>query len=586
MKSVKYIISIIIIFLFIPFELFTQTILQPRAMAEWEELQAISIAWNDFSYSPFSQTPLTKAVRKAEMKTLAEITRAALNEGLQVYILDTLNGNSLIDLDSFGIASPDVQVLEFNKGSYWVDVWQRDRGPMSVYANGVDSINFVYWADNTSAALLAGFMNISFINNGVLNYPYTDGGNYMTDGHGRVFSDERTLNPAQFPAIRNAYLNNMGISEIFNLPPYRVHVDYYMKLIDEETILVSDIPYSNYDPDVDYYLQHNQDIQAAIDYISQNYVSCYGHPYKFVRITNAPTINEFSLNLTAFTADLSYVNSLILNKTVVIPSYDSLVFGQKAGYEQFDESARQIYKQQMPGYNIVSVPSMFFGQRGGTVHCITKEIGVNEPLLITHKWMPDTVYNDGSGYEIMARARTRSGIQQVTLHWGSDPWAGLQELPMPPVGNDSFSVIIPEQTGGTEIFYYISARSNSGRMVNKPLVAPQGLWSFRVLEPAGIAGYRDKKVKTFVLEQNYPNPFNPKTIIRYTLAERTPVTIKIFDINGREVKTLVRETFAAGEYSVTWDGANDQGIPISSGVYLYRIQAGNYTESKKMILMR
>jgi agmatine deiminase len=584
MKRVKYIISVIIIF--IPFELFTQAIPQPRAMAEWEELQAISIAWNDFSYSPFSHTPLTKAIRKAEMKTLAEITRAALYEGLQVYILDTLNGNALIDLDSFGIASPDIQVLEFSKGNYWVDVWQRDRGPMSVYANGVDSLNFVYWDDNTSAVLLAGFMDIPFINNGVLNYPYTDGGNYMTDGHGRVFSDELTLDPTQFPDIKNAYLDNMGISEIFNLPPYRVHIDYYMKLIDEETILVSDIPYSNYDPDVDFYLRDNQDIRAAMDYISQNYVSCYGRPYKFVRITNAPTINEFSLNLTAFTADLSYVNSLILNKTVVIPSYDSLVFGQKAGYEQFDENARQIYEHQMPGYNIVSVPSMFFGQRGGTVHCITKEIGLNEPLLITHKWMTDTVYNDGSGYEIMTRVQTRSGVEQVTLHWGIDPWAGLQELSMTSVGNDSFSVTIPEQTGGTEIFYYISARSNSGRRVNKPLVAPQGLWSFRVLEPTGIAGDHDQKVKAFVLEQNYPNPFNPATTIRYKMQERTDVTIRVFDISGQQVRTLVDETLSPGEYSVTWDGTNDRGNRVSSGVYLYQLKTGNQSESRRMLLLR
>ena len=67
----------------------------------------------------------------------------------------------------------------------------------------------------------------------------------------------------------------------------------------------------------------NQDIQAAMDYISNNFLSCYGRPYKFVRITNAPTINLISLNLTALTSDLSYVNSLILNKTVIIPSFDS-----------------------------------------------------------------------------------------------------------------------------------------------------------------------------------------------------------------------------------------------------------------------
>jgi hypothetical protein len=86
----EIIFSFILAFL-INVHIHPQTISQPRAMAEWEELQAIVIAWNDFSYSPGHQTPLTKATRKAEMKTLAEIARAALNEGLQVYVLDTLN---------------------------------------------------------------------------------------------------------------------------------------------------------------------------------------------------------------------------------------------------------------------------------------------------------------------------------------------------------------------------------------------------------------------------------------------------------------------------------------------------------------
>jgi flagellar hook assembly protein FlgD len=88
------------------------------------------------------------------------------------------------------------------------------------------------------------------------------------------------------------------------------------------------------------------------------------------------------------------------------------------------------------------------------------------------------------------------------------------------------------------------------------------------------------------LEQNYPNPFNPSTTIRYQLPEKSEVTLSIFDITGNEVRTLLKETLAAGEYSVTWNGANDQGIPVSSGVYLYRIQADNYTEAKRMILMR
>jgi flagellar hook assembly protein FlgD len=90
----------------------------------------------------------------------------------------------------------------------------------------------------------------------------------------------------------------------------------------------------------------------------------------------------------------------------------------------------------------------------------------------------------------------------------------------------------------------------------------------------------------FALEQNYPNPFNPTTTIRYQLPDRAEVSLKIFDITGHEVRTLVKEILAAGEHSVTWNGTNDRGIPVSSGVYLYQLKAGNRTESRRMLLLK
>jgi plastocyanin len=94
------------------------------------------------------------------------------------------------------------------------------------------------------------------------------------------------------------------------------------------------------------------------------------------------------------------------------------------------------------------------------------------------------------------------------------------------------------------------------------------------------------QLEKFRLSQNYPNPFNPTTTIRYQLPERTEVSLKIFDITGHEVRTLVRERVVAGEHSVTWNGTNNQGNPVSSGVYLYQLKAGNRTESRRMLLLK
>ncbi len=90
----------------------------------------------------------------------------------------------------------------------------------------------------------------------------------------------------------------------------------------------------------------------------------------------------------------------------------------------------------------------------------------------------------------------------------------------------------------------------------------------------------------FSLHQNYPNPFNPITALRYDLPEQANVNIIIYDIMGREVKTLVNQTQDAGFKSVLWNATNDYGKPVSAGVYLYQIQAGDFVQTKKMVLLK
>ncbi len=90
----------------------------------------------------------------------------------------------------------------------------------------------------------------------------------------------------------------------------------------------------------------------------------------------------------------------------------------------------------------------------------------------------------------------------------------------------------------------------------------------------------------FSLHQNYPNPFNPVTRLRYDLPEADLVSITIYDMLGREVKTLINQTQEAGYRSVIWDATNDYGKPVSAGIYLYQIHAGEYISTKKMVLLK
>jgi len=84
----------------------------------------------------------------------------------------------------------------------------------------------------------------------------------------------------------------------------------------------------------------------------------------------------------------------------------------------------------------------------------------------------------------------------------------------------------------------------------------------------------------FVLGQNYPNPFNPSTNIKYEIPAVARVTIKVYDVLGSEVATLVDGMHQPGRYEVVWDARN-----VTSGVYLYRLQSGTFVATKKMVLL-
>jgi len=92
--------------------------------------------------------------------------------------------------------------------------------------------------------------------------------------------------------------------------------------------------------------------------------------------------------------------------------------------------------------------------------------------------------------------------------------------------------------------------------------------------------------ETYALHQNYPNPFNPKTTLRYDLPENSHVNITVYDMLGRVVKTMVNQTQNAGFRFIIWDATNDYGKPVSAGIYLYQIQAGEYMQTKKMVLLK
>jgi len=144
-------------------------------------------------------------------------------------------------------------------------------------------------------------------------------------------------------------------------------------------------------------------------------------------------------------------------------------------------------------------------------------------------------------------------------------------------------VTAPEYTDtnvlvGTRYYYKISAFDFSGN---------EGKFSEEVSVVTGVEGRAGGEVpKEFALEQNFPNPFNPETLIKFSLPKSAHVRLTVYTLLGQPVRTLIDAERSAGYHQVTWDGKDAAGNPLASGIYVYRIEAGDFAAMKKMIFLK
>ncbi len=113
-----------------------------------------------------------------------------------------------------------------------------------------------------------------------------------------------------------------------------------------------------------------------------------------------------------------------------------------------------------------------------------------------------------------------------------------------------------------------------------------GQWTFLDFQMIALTGTNDLPDLTTELYGNYPNPFNPTTTINFDLHKASDVKIDVYNITGQHVKSLLNERLEADNHNIVWNGNDNEGRSVSSGVYLYKMQAGRYTCTKKMILMK
>jgi parallel beta-helix repeat protein len=204
----------------------------------------------------------------------------------------------------------------------------------------------------------------------------------------------------------------------------------------------------------------------------------------------------------------------------------------------------------------------------------------------------------GSGNRLTGNIVTRSSKSGVHLFRSSDNYLSDNQL------EENYIGVCVEDSSQLNTFWAnrfvdngVSALEDGRAINNRWNLGKVGnYWSdfesnpgypdcYEIPGPGGGVDYHPNPApEAFTLAQNYPNPFNPTTTIKYALPEDTRVRITIYNLLGRKVRTLVNEYQSAGRRRIVWDSKNDEGNEVASGIYFYQIKAGDFTQSKKMVI--
>jgi len=479
-----------------------------RAAAEWEEIEYLVITWE----SNFQNI-------------LRQIVAVGVNECK--VIITTQNQASVASyLTAGGIDLSNVIFMDED----WDSIWIRDYAGNTIYSDDVGELALTDWIynrprpnDNVMPSAHASLLGIPiYITDTAPADLVNTGGNYMSDGLGNAFASKLILNEN---AAGNPYgvtvkseqdiddimMDYMGIQNYIKMEtlPYDAihHIDMHMKLLDEETILVSQYPEGVAD---------GPQIQENIDYVLNNFLSPFGTPYEIEWIPAPPSAGgQYPDNGGSYR---NYANAVFINKSIIIPTYRPEV----------DTPALAQWQEMMPGYNIVGIDVDNAGENlialFGAIHCITHSIGVDEPLWIVHQPVDEANQNTTVTIDVMAKHI--SGVNNVKVMWRVEGTNPFNETPMTFVSDDNWTASLNVTTNNIE--YYILAEANSGKTLARPIVAPEGYWTINV----GTLSVTDWAATH--ISAPYPNPttgdvsFNLDNI-------QGPIHISIHNLLGQQL---------------------------------------------------
>lgn len=534
-----------------------------RTAAEWEEVQAIVITWT------------------GQYNTIQGQIVDASQEECEVIIMCDDSNVVKSYLTTSGVPDVNITYIEAPYNSVWI----RDYGANTVYVNDVDSLILVDWIynrprplDDAMPDVYAAYLGVNLYSTiADPNRIMTTGGNWMSDGSGQAFSSELLLDEndgtgpygsLSYPNHSEAQLDNlfytwMGIESYVKMPvlPYDDihHIDMHMKIIDEETLLVGEYPDG---------ISDGPQIEANLQYVLDNYVTKFGTPYKVIRVPQPPSTS--GLYPGSGGSYRTYANQTFVNNIILLPVYRP----------EYDTVALNILGDAMPGYTIIPIDvdnsGMNLISAGGAIHCITHTVGVDDPLLISHKKLEDT-YDDLNPYLATANIKHKSGIANASLFYKTSLGGAYIEIPMTNTGGDDWAASIPAQAIGTTVYYYVEGEAVTGRISSHPIPAPSGYHKFTVLDDASTATIAEENPVT--CKSIYPNPASAITVIPVEFNQPVNCQIIITNMLGEIVTEVYNGPVDRGPKNFFIDASE-----YAAGIYQVVIISGDYKLYQKLIV--
>jgi agmatine/peptidylarginine deiminase len=426
-------------------------------------------------------------------------------------------------------------------------VWIRDYGPWWIWQQETWDRAIVDWdynrprpQDDAIPEWLATYFGVSYYGPDITH----TGGNFMVDGWKSGFASELTYdeNAGMTPSeINQIFEDYMNLDSVYFFPRFFGidHIDMSMKFLNEHTVIVNQYPTGN---------PYNAVMDQCIA-ILQTLTDPYGQPLDIVRIP-APSWSGGT--------PYTYTNSLICNKTVLVPIYNL----------SYDAQALQVYRDWMPGYEVYGFNCNSIIGSSGAIHCVTKDVIHRHLIRIVHPPMADTVSVPGP-YAIGANIVSLGTLEldSLKVFWSTTgvwPW---ETAPMEQVATDSFVAEIPAQPTGTEVSYFIFAKNAEGNWTHQPRYGPEAHYSFCIDIEVGAP----RAVEDLVVSVGAPD----------IVLSWSPVTE---DVNGMPITVSRYDVYRASEpffepepstfvQSVTETTFTDSGILSGSDRQYYIVLA-------------